>query len=152
MPELQEQATSKTLYDRDFYEWSQEMAQLIREQRWSEVDVENLAEEIESLGRRDRSAVFNRLVVLLTHLLKWQFQPGKRSGSWEATIIVQRDRLIRKLNESPSLRSRIEDTVKDAYSVAREAAKAETGLAAGHFPELCPYSSEQVLKQHWLPS
>jgi hypothetical protein len=145
------QEPKNTVYDQDFYEWSLSMAQLLRQHRWDELDIENIAEEIESLGRSDKHAVENRLRVLLRHLLKWQIQPGRRSGSWQSTIVEQRARLEQRLNESTSLKTRIDEFITAVYPDARRRAMAETGLRDSLFPHNCPYTADQILSQDWLP-
>src|SRR5580698_7276634 len=96
---------SNTLYDQDFFAWAQEQAELLRAGRLSEADIGHIAEEIESMGRAEKRELVNRLIVLLHHLLKWQFQPDRRGASWEATILVQRHALERHLEDNPSLKS-----------------------------------------------
>jgi hypothetical protein len=91
-------------YDEDFYAWSIEQARLLRGGEFARLDIENIAEELKSIGRRDKREIESRLVVLLAHLLKWQVQAGFRSRSWSATIREQRDRISDFLDESPSLR------------------------------------------------
>src|SRR5260370_35065042 len=94
-------------YDEDFYAWTQEQATLLRSGQFSQVDIENVAEELESMGRSDKREIDSRLEVLLVHLLKWQAQVGFRSGSWSGTIREQRGRIQDLLTESPSLRAQV---------------------------------------------
>jgi hypothetical protein len=103
------------------------------------------------LGRRDRRELANRLVVLLHHLLKWQFQPSMRSGSWRGTLAEQRLRIRRLLQDSPSLRSILEGAIDDCYSDAVIQASAETGLTIETFPVDCPYPIESILGIAFLP-
>src|SRR6476661_3554616 len=93
------------LYETDFYAWTQEQVNLLRHQQWSQVDLSNLIEEIESLGRKERQELRNRLSVLIGHLLKWEHQPEQRSRSWLATIRVQRRETLKLLSENPSLKT-----------------------------------------------
>lgn len=95
---------SRTLYEQDFYAWANRNAQLIRAGKLSEIDVENIAEELEGMGRSEKRAFINRLAILLAHLLKWHFQPALRSRSWQYTIRAQRDQLYDLLEDSPSLK------------------------------------------------
>ena len=131
-------------YDRDFYSWSQEQGRLVREGRWSEIDRENVAEEIESLGGEQ----FNRLEsanrVLLMHVLKWDHQPERRSRSWSGTIATQRIELEDVLGDNPGLKARIEEAITRAYRKARLEAATETELNLKTFPEACPYSFEDI--------
>lgn len=92
-------------YDRDFYRWMQHTAELLRQGRLSDVDAPNLAEEVESMGNTQKHALVSHLAVLLMHLLKWKYQPGKRTPSWETTILVQRDEVVDLLEDSPSLKN-----------------------------------------------
>ena len=104
-----------TLYDTDFYAWTNEQAALLRAGRLSEADVENIAEEIESMGRSEKSQLVNRLTVLLVHLLKWRYQRDLRGRSWALTIEQQRLRLARHLANNPSLKSQLNEIVVRAY-------------------------------------
>lgn len=109
--------SSKTsqLYDADFYAWTQEQAKFLREGTWNELDIPNLVEEIESLGKQQKQELRNRLSVLLGHLLKWEFQPTYRSKSWLATIREQRRRALEALEENPSLKSYLPEAIQKAY-------------------------------------
>jgi Domain of unknown function DUF29 len=139
------------LYDRDFCLWSETMAEALRSGNLTELDVANLAEEVESLGRRDRRELQSRLVVLLHHLLKWQCQPDMRSGSWRGTLAEQRMRIRRLLQDSPSLRSVLESSVDECYADAKIQAAAETGLTIDTFPVDCSYPIESILGIAFLP-
>ncbi len=140
-----------TLYEEDFWLWTQTMAVALKSGNFSQLDLENLAEEVESLGRNDRRELQSRLVVLLMHLLKWQFQPEMRSGSWKGTLREQRRRINAVLKDSPSLRSFLADSIDDGYDNAREQAADETGLAVIVFPASCPYTIEEILNVEFLP-
>jgi hypothetical protein len=94
----------QNLYERDFYAWTQQQAQLLRERAWEKLDLPHLIEEMESLGRQQRQELRNRLGVLVGHLLKWEYQPQARSVSWLLTLQVQRQEVLDLLEESPSLR------------------------------------------------
>jgi Domain of unknown function DUF29 len=141
----------KTLYDIDFVRWSEQMGRLIRDRNYDQVDWENVIEEIESLGKSDRRELKSRLEVLLMHMLKWQYQPSMRTGSWTGTINEQRDRIEDLLEESPSLKSLVLEYLPDSYRRARRNAIAETGLQAHNFPIECPYTIAQVLDAEFLP-
>ena len=117
----------------------------------SEIDVANIAEEIESIGRGNRRELKSRLVVLVAQLLKWGHQPGGRSRSWSATIDEQRLQLEGILGESPSLRPNVAAMLADAHAIARARAIAATGLADEVFAEACPYTAEEVLSRTFLP-
>lgn len=139
------------LYDEDFAVWTQEMARLLRERRFDEADVEHLAEEIEDMGKSQRNEVLNRATVLLFHLLKWKFQPEKRSGSWRGTIITQRQEVRRLLETSPSLRRPLRGSVAELYDEAVERAAGETGLPVETFPTECPFTLDEILEREFLP-
>jgi hypothetical protein len=138
-------------YDDDFFAWTQEQARLLRDGDLSGIDVENLAEEVESMGRSDRREIMSRLIVLLTHMLKWQFQSERRSPSWTDTINEQRTQIDLLLAASPSLQSFSTEAVADAYARARRTAARETNIDPGGFPTLCPYTPEQILSEDFLP-
>jgi len=137
------------LYERDFFAWTEEQAALLRAGNVSALDLEHLAEEIESLGSSQRSELRRRLARLLRHLLKYQCQPEHRSRSWATAIRVQRDELAGVLNDSPSLRPTVPAVIPNAYRLGRDWALDETGLFA--LPEECPWTAEQVLSQDFLP-
>src|SRR5471030_3288613 len=107
-----------TRYDSDFYGWTQEQAELLRSGNINQLDLDNLLEEIEAMGRSERREFESRLEVLLAHLLKWQFQPIRQSRSWTSTINLQRKKVSRCLKESPSLKHRLEASLSDAYEDA----------------------------------
>lgn len=140
-----------TPYESDYARWCAEQGALLREGRLDALDRENLAEEIESLGRSERKEIRKRLRVLIAHLLKWKFQPSKRKGGWTATILVQRRELARTLAENPSLRSHPAETLAENYEIARMKAADETTLPEDAFPTECPFTIEQILDLNWLP-
>ena len=138
-------------YQEDYFGWLRENAQLIREGKLSEIDAENIAEELESMGKSEKRELSNRLTILLLHFLKWQFQTAKRSKSWRNTIAVQRIDIQELLEDSPSLKSEIADKISVAYEKAILAAEVETGIEKQNFPENCPFTLEQILNESFLP-
>ena len=138
-------------YEEDFFLWSETQAEALRARRLEDLDWENLAEEIESLGRSDKREIRSRLIVLLTHLLKWQIQPGARCGSWRGNIREQRRQLRELLDESPSLRSRFESSLPEVYDHARNRAIDETALVPELFPTDCPFRTASLLDDDYLP-
>ena len=124
---------------------------LLREGRFDDLDLANLIEEIEGMARKDKKAVKNNLIVLLTHLLKYQFQPAQRSSSWRGSILEHRRRLRDDFEESPSLRPHAIEVFVGAYADAREQASTETGLPLRSFPKSSPYTLEQTLDPEFLP-
>jgi ribosomal protein L29 len=133
------------LYETDFHAWAFEQAQKIR--AGEAIDAENVAEELESLGRSEQQQLESRLTILLTHLLKWEFQPDRRSSSWKGTIKEQRHRIARLLLKMPSLQACLDESIADAYAIARISAGVETGMVEEDFPSECPYSTEQILSE-----
>ena len=142
-------APARADYDRDIYSWSLEQARLVREGRWDAVDRENVAEEIESLGRTEFNRLESALRVLLMHMLKWDHQPEKRTRSWENTIIEQRARVERQLRENPSLKSRRDEAVREGYRAGRLRASGETDIDLDRFPEACPYDWDAVMSREF---
>lgn len=141
-----------TSYDADFYAWANEQAAHLRAGNLKDLDVANIAEELETLGRSEKRELINRLTVLLAHLLKWQYQPHKRSISWEVTIDDQRLKLVDHLHDNPSLKSQIDETIVRAYRLAIGQARKQTKLEKSVFPEQCPYTKAQILNPDFLPS
>jgi Domain of unknown function DUF29 len=142
---------SNSLYDRDFYAWANQQAALLRAGRLAEADIENIAEEIESMGRSEKRELVNRLVILLQHLLKWQFHPGRRSPSWRLSIENTRLQLEDHLNDNPSLKSQLSGALRSAYRRAVNEAVAETGFVRTAFPADCPYDFEQAMRPDFWP-
>lgn len=138
-------------YDHDYYAWLNEQAACLQERRFSALDLPHLIDEIQDLARAEKREIESRLGVLLIHLLKWSYQPDKRSGGWRATIIEQRARILKRLQESPSLRGYPGEILAEEYGLAVSEAAAETGIAAKTFPAKCPYSIDQVLDPDFLP-
>lgn len=141
--------TKPDLYEQDFYAWTQEQSRLLQTGQLQLIDRQNLATEIEDMGRAEKREFESRLEVLLIHLLKWQFQPSLRSRSWQLTIKEQRLRLQRHLKQNPSLKSAIPDMFEDIYQLAIVSAERETGLDI--FPAVCPYDFDQILAESFLP-
>ncbi len=139
------------LYKADFYAWTQEQATLLRNQRWSQLDLPNLIEEIEALGKQQRQELRSRLRVLIGHLLKWEYQPELRNRSWLATLRVQRRDTVRLLDDSPSLKSYLDDVLEEAYEDARDLAMGETNLPIATFPPKCLYSLSEILDDRFFP-
>jgi Domain of unknown function DUF29 len=138
-------------YEGDFHLWPLTQAALIRDGRISEIDLENVAEEIETLGRRDRLEIRHKLYDLLFHLLKWEFQRRKRRVSWERAICDSRSTISDLIEESPSLKDFPAKILAEEYEDAREKAILLTGLSAKRFPLECPYKIADVLDDDFLP-
>jgi len=135
----------RAAYDRDFYTWTLEQAALIREGRFAEVDRENVAEEIESLGRSEFSRLVSFYSLIQLHMLKWEHQPNLRSRSWANSIELHRMHAAEALEDYPGLKSRVDEAVVRAYRAARLEAIRETGLSKKVFPETCPFTLDEML-------
>jgi Domain of unknown function DUF29 len=140
-----------TLYEADFAQWAEQTAQMLKDGRLSEVDLENLIEEVEDLSRRERDALYSNLKIILLHLLKWEFQPHKQTNSWRASIREHRQRIKQQVKKSPSLKAYPEEILSECYAEARELASDETGLPLMTFPAECPYAITDILDTAFLP-
>jgi hypothetical protein len=140
-----------TLYDEDFYAWTRKNAQLLREGRLSEIDTDNLIEELEAMGRSEKRAFVNHLAVLIAHLLKWERQPALRSKSWRYTIREQRAQVADILEDNPSLKHSLGDLLLKAYGKAILRVVKETGLDEETFPPVCPFSADQIMDAAFFP-
>ena len=140
------------LYEQDLFAWTQQQVNLLTHQRWHELDVENLIDELEGMARRDRREMTNRLIILIAHLLKWEFEPDHQSGSWRGSIQEQRLQLNGLLEDSPSLHQQFIESLEKAYPQAVKLASKETELPTTKFPNECPYELAQLLDEDFLPS
>jgi hypothetical protein len=145
------QVDRQTLYEADYLRWIETTVEKLRSQDYADVDWENLIEEIEDMGRSERRSLESNMIVVLLHLLKWQYQPERRSGSWEGSIIEHRRRIKKALKESPSLKPYLEGIFAECYTEAVKQAKAETGLPLETFPIHCPYELAEVIDDEFLP-
>lgn len=139
------------LYEQDYALWLNTTCQLLRAGRLTEVDVANLLEELEDMGRSEKRVLSSNLIVVLMHLLKYAYQPGQRSNSWRFALKEHRRRLREALNVSPSLKPHFEQVFADCYQEARDLNATETGVGLENFPLECPFSREQVLDSEYLP-
>lgn len=139
------------IYETDFYTWTQQQAAFLKSGQFSEIDLENLIEEVESMGRSEKRELESRLTVLLQHLLKWQYQPTRRGRSWELTIKGQRMNFIKVLNENPGLKPSLNQCLTDAYQFAIVEASKETGLDEKTFPSVCPWELKEITKPDFYP-
>lgn len=151
MLDLKDAASASPDHDEDFVGWLDAQAAVLRTGRLALLDRENLIDELTSMANRHRHKVQSRLEVVLTHLLKYQFQPDHRTRSWQATLLEQRHKIKRLIASSPSLRNVVNEKMDQCYQYARRMAATETGLPAAHFPPHSPYSAEQVLDEDFLP-
>jgi hypothetical protein len=141
-----------TTYERDFYLWCFEQAELLRLRRFSQADLPNIIEELESMGRSLRSSLRSSYRLVIAHLLKWQFQPEMRSTSWTITLLRERYHIDDIEAENPSLKADAPSLVENAYRKARKEAQLETKLPLSTFPAECPYTMEQLRDDEWFPS
>ncbi|MBE9239009.1 DUF29 domain-containing protein [Anabaena aphanizomenioides LEGE 00250] len=142
---------SSNLYNEDFYLWIETTAKQLKNGNFAEIDLENLIEEIESMGRSEKRALKSNLLILLMHLLKYKYQPDKRSNSWLSTIFEHRRRLKEELTESPSLKKYFSEVFSECYQDARKLASLETGLSIDTFSVDCPFTTDEILNQDYLP-
>ena len=138
-------------HEEDVYGWAIYTAQLLRNKRMNELDFDNIIEEMEALGRSEKHELINRLSVLLSHLLKWQYQPTMRGHSWVYSIKEQRKQSKIHLKDNPSLKSKLDDILIDAYDVAISKAAKETTLDEKEFPQECPYTFDQIMNDEFYP-
>ena len=134
-------------YEGDFAAWAFEQARRIRALRSNDIDIANIAEEIESLGRGEAHKLGSFLRLILLHLLKWDYQSGFRSKSWRASVAVHRRHAARQLSENPSLKAILGDEIAEAYDLARLEAVKETGLSFKRFPEINPYDFDVIMNR-----
>ena len=145
------QASQKSIYDTDFVRWVETTVEQLRTQNYANVDWENLLDEIEDMGKSEKRAIYSNLKILLLDLLKYKYQPDKRSNSWVASIVEHRQRIKKAFKESPSLQPYFTEIFNDCYQDARELVAAETGLAINDFPVETPFNYEQVINAEYLP-
>ena len=140
-------------YEADIVAWANEQAWLVRNKKFELLDIEHIAEEIEDVGKSEQRELAGRMAVLLCHLLKWQYQPARQGASWKATIKTQRERVKRRLHQTPSLKRCLNDPEwwADAWDDARDATIKETEISYEKFPEQCPWTIENILSDNWFP-
>jgi hypothetical protein len=140
-------------YEVDIILWSEEQARLLRAGRFSQLDIEHLADEIEDVGKSEKREFASRMALLLAHLLKWSRQPSRRSNSWRATIDEQREQIALGVEETPSLKAVMRDPrwQRRVWLDAREEARKETGLPEEELPEACPWTMEQAAAPEFWP-
>ncbi|HBS69048.1 MAG TPA: DUF29 domain-containing protein, partial [Cyanobacteria bacterium UBA11153] len=140
-----------SLYETDYLRWIETTLAQLQMRDYSNIDWENLIEEIGDMGRSERRSLKSNLIVIITHLLKWQYQPNFRSGSWKGSIVEHRRRIRESLKESPSLKPYFEEILAECYGDAVKQAMAETMLSVEIFSQVCPYKSVEVLDDNFLP-
>jgi len=143
--------TATTLYDTDFYGWIQNQAEILRARKFSKLDIDNLLEEIETMGRSEKRSLTSALTVLLMHLLKWQYQPLLRSRSWTLSIKNQRREVLKIVKDSPSLKAFLATAIESAWEDALSDAETETGIEQSRFPPQCPWSFDTFMSNDFWP-
>jgi hypothetical protein len=142
----------QSLYERDYYTWALEQARALKEHRLEDLDWENLSDEVESLAKTERRELRSRLKVLVEHLIKWRFQPQRRSRSWRATVAVQRIEIREHLNESPGLKPSLQDVLAQAYDAARiNVTTRYLRRTDPQPPDACPWTFEQIMDEQFWP-
>ncbi|PZU94873.1 MAG: DUF29 domain-containing protein [Pseudanabaena sp.] len=136
---------SDTLHEVDFYSWAHQQSDLLRQGQFDRLDLSHVIEELTDLGNRHYDQLESRLMQLVAHLLKWQVQHWRRSNSWRATIRVQRTSIDKLLRRNSGLKSRLDEALSESWSEARDLAIAETDLPDENFPDVCPFSLEEIL-------
>ncbi len=139
------------LYDQDFCQWAEQTARLLKDGNFAALDLAHLIEEVDDMSGSQKRALLSNLRVLLMHLLKYRYQPDRRSSSWRSTIIEHRLRLEDALEESPSLRPYLLENFDRTYQKARKQAALETEQPISSFPSQCPFTPDMVLDDQWLP-
>jgi Domain of unknown function DUF29 len=141
-------------YEHDLYGWALEQAALLRAGRIDEADVRNIAEELDDVGSEQYDKLASALRIILIHLLKWDHQPQRRTRSWRASILVQRNHVRRVLKKNPALKARVEEAASEAYADARIEAAAQSRLEERSLPARCPYSWQQIMDRavEWPPN
>lgn len=146
---------TKDLYDEDFYVWSEVQAELLRERHFEALDLDNLVEEVEALGRAEKSKVLTNASVIIEHLLKLQHSPATepRSG-WIETVLEHRDRL--EFDLTPRLRQILQDELPRIYAIALRRTDRKLRLygedaTADALPATCSYALDQVTGDWWPP-
>ncbi len=141
----------RNLYASDYYGWTQQQAELLRAGKLGDLDVNNLLEELESMGGSERRELESRLEVLFMHLLKWTYQPNFRGKSWTLTIKEQRRKIARRLEKSPSLKRELSEMAVESYGDAVLSAARETGLDEQSFPSEMPWALADALRDDFIP-
>ena len=136
---------STVTYEQDFFSWTVEQAALLKQRRFDLLDIAHLVEELEEMGQSEKRALVSFIEVLLMHLLKWQYEPERRSKSWVNTIREQRRMIPKHLQDNPSLKGVFPALWSEAYDDARKEAALETSLPLQIFPNECPWMFEQVM-------
>lgn len=134
-------------YDGDYTAWAFDQARRLRALNSNDIDAANLAEEIEDLGKGEVSKLESFLRLIILHMLKWDYQPGRRTRSWGDSIRIHRRHTEKQLRKNPSLKAVLDEEVGEAFEIARLEAIIETGLSPKHFPEVNPYTFDVIMNR-----
>jgi len=140
------------LYEHDYYSWTNVQAQALRERKATGLDWDNLAEEVEDLSKAERHRLESHLELVVMHLLKWTYQPQRRTRSWSDSIEEHRFRTQRVLAENPGLKPTLPEVLASTYRAARFAARRGTKLELSVFPESCPWTIDDAMREDFLPT
>lgn len=140
-----------TTYQKDYFGWCSNQAAAIQNKQFESLDIDNLIEEIRSLGNAEKQRLISNLVIVFMHLLKWNYQSLRRSNSWKNSIAEHKRRVLKILNKNPSMKACLNECVEDAYQEARYEASQQTGLEIDTFPQGCPFALSTILNPDWLP-
>ena len=144
--------TGSDLYTLDFHTWTATQAEALREGRLDRLDLANLIEEVESMGKSQESELRSRYKILCLHLLKWIYQPSKATRSWTTTILDQRLEIAQCLSDNPGLKPKRDALFAQGYSQGRRIAASETGLALETFPAQPPFTANEAGNERWMPA
>jgi hypothetical protein len=134
-------------YEADLYGWVEDQVALLKAGDVGSIDASHITRELEDLGRSEFNKLVGALRVVLLHLLKWDYQPERRSRSWVLTIYAQREQIADELEDSPSLKPRLQEALQKAYAHGLRDAERETGLPLSVFPDVCPYEWHDVTQR-----
>jgi hypothetical protein len=140
------------LYERDFFSWCLQQADLLRRQKIDKIDITHIAEELETLGRAEMNALRSSYRLLCMHLLKWMLQPAHQGASWRRTITEQRNQIGRLLQDNPGLKPRRSDLFREGYEDGRREAAAETNISSDRFPTAPPFSLDEAESHDFWPA
>ena len=136
---------SGTRYEDDLYSWVQEQMSLLRSGRLDEVDALNIAEELSDVGNQQLDKLESAIALLTLHVLKWEYQPERRSRSWQLSVREPRRRIHRVLKKSPGLKPLISEAIQEGYADGRDRALDEAGLPDEALPEACPDTFDEMM-------
>jgi hypothetical protein len=144
-PQNPSEPPSRTRYEDDLYTWVQEQVALLRAGKFDEIDASNIAEELGDVAKAEFRSLVSAIALVVPHLLKWDYQPGRRSRSWELSVREHRDQILDTLADNPGLKSRLRDALARGYKYGRLGAMKETKFADDAIPDVCPYTFDEMM-------